>query len=424
MDSLPFEVSSKIFRSALGTFSSQPQAFVALRDIICCVSRTWRSVGLADALLWRNVYVSPRINRDLIVLRLSRASTLPLVLYVLIQDDLDPSHPFYAWFTNTLGSSLPRTTELFVVSPNLSSSVAIMMCLSLMTGTSLTLLHLDIRIPSVSDVLPGVVVPFSGMVVPIPFGGLMPALTRLSMRRTFLIWNSPPTYHGLQELKLFHFPRAYLPPVVTIVDTIRSVPALTRLHLRGINCIGDIISTHSRPILRHLTHLALFETSSGVVNLLQQIDMPILHTLHIVFSESDYIAYGDIPLDSLFAGFTTAIVTVDSSNVNLVAGFLRRLRGVRRLDLRANTQQVAIAFHHMMFLDPRSVPELQCVLLPTFQPSDFVLQYFRRADPLLSSYHLVFPSSWSEPFDLVEYFLQDKVPVHQNYFGSRNYWDN
>ncbi|KAJ7041002.1 hypothetical protein C8F04DRAFT_1253505 [Mycena alexandri] len=414
MEDLPVELTSKILRLAVGVFKDQPQRFVVVRDVLCCLSRSLRAIGLGDPQLWSPTYISPRIDRDLIIRRISR-TTLPLTVYILIEDDFTDD-TFCMWFQTHFAAALSRTTDLSLISSHLPVSIAMMCCLSRMDASALSVLHLDIGLLTDSDHL-------TGAVLPVPFRAAMPNLARLSTRRTFLFWKGLPAYRGIQELKIYNFPRDYLPPLESLLDVLRSIPTLVRLELRDVNCRWSRNFNLPGPLLPNLTHLAVSRLTSGVIDLLQHTRMPLLGTLRIAFGDSDHVAYMHVAWDVLFTGLTTAIVSIDSCDTNLVGRFLRRMSGLQRLDLRANSLIVAVGFHHMMIMEPQCMPALVNVLLPVSQPPKFIHRYLlhdRFKHPL--THHLVFPAHDGRT-DLLEYFRVDGVVVTRPYYGSTDYWN-
>ncbi|KAJ7608638.1 hypothetical protein DFH06DRAFT_1346793 [Mycena polygramma] len=337
----PVELLSKILRMAAGVFQDKPHLFSQTRNNVCGVCQRWRAVGLNDAILWSHLLITPRSNRAYAITQLQRSISSPLGFYFILLDGA--SFPeFIEWVISDLGPFFPRCNAITLNSPDRIRTDLIMECLSGLNSSDVRTMRLDIRPASLHD-------QSNGLLVPMPFMGRFDHLSSFSIRRNFLLWDVAPLFVHLQELSLGSFRPIYQPSLDQLLDLIRAAPLLVQLHLRDVDCSRSRTSTEplaTLPAHFYLTHLSVLGLTSGVVDLVGCLSLPSLHTLQVHMnhqSEDDDCRYLLISWRSLMSRVTTAIIRINTWQVDLVGCIMRHLSSVRRLDLRQSAGVVAIA---------------------------------------------------------------------------------
>lgn len=414
METLPFELKSKILRSAVGVFKDHPHLFMRTREAVCCLSRNWRDLGLADSMIWSHVFVSPRIERADILRRAARCPSNLDIYMEFLDRILDPS--FLAWFTIHVSPLLLRCSAVSIVSPHLCTSMDLLETLSTLDGSSLERIHLDVRpVPLDQQWLE--------FPVPVLFRGLLPQLKVFTLRRNFLLPSATPFYHTLQELRLFSLHSRYMPTMETMLDVFHSTPSLARLHMRDVECSGWKTSSRPSPVLAHLTHLAIIHLTMGVIDLCSYISMPSLHTFHLEFRDDDPIPYMHLAWIDIFLGVTTAIIRTDSWDHDMLGSILRRFSAAIRIDLRKNDQVITAAFYHIIVTWEGCFVNAKIVLLPTWLPRDTAADLLTRRRSGSRRLHLITPISLFDLNTFVEYYALAGTVVSRPVVGTVDYWD-
>ncbi|KAJ7038557.1 hypothetical protein C8F04DRAFT_1255835 [Mycena alexandri] len=386
------------------------------REAVCCLSRHWRAIGLADGVLWSHVFVSPRLERS-DILRCSGRCSSDLDVYVELLDmTLDPS--FLPWFTVHVAPLLLRCREISIVSPYTSPSMDLFRTLSTLDGTSLQSVYLDFRPVALHE-------QWMNSPIPPPFRGLLPQLRLFSMRRNFLLPSTTPFFQSLQELHLCSLRHPYMPTMETMLDIFRSTPSLVRLRLRDVECSGWRTSSLPLPILANLTHLAIINLTVGVIDLLSFVSMPSLHTFHLEYRHDNAMEYMQIAWVDIFLGVTTAIVRTESWDHDMFARVLCRFKAAIRIDLRKNDHLISGAFHHLVLTWEGYLVNAEIVLLPSWLPlvtaADLLTNPRRRSGS--ARLHLITPSSLFDLTTSVEYYLSADGTVRSRpVFGPVDFW--
>ncbi|KAJ6497123.1 hypothetical protein C8R47DRAFT_1069173 [Mycena vitilis] len=336
----PVELLSKILRMAAGVFQDKPHLFSQTRNNVCCVCQRWRAVGLNDAILWSHLLITPRSNRAYAITQLRRSLSSPLGFYIISLDGT--SFPeFIGWIISNMGPFFSRCNEITLISPDRMRTDLMMECLAGLTSYGVRTMRLDIRPPSLRD-------QSNGLFVPMALMGRFHHLSSFSIRRNFLLWDMAPFFGHLQELSLGSFGPLYRPSLDQLLGLIRAAPLLVQLHLRDVDCARSRTSTEplgASPAHFYLTHLSVLGLTSGVVDLVGYLSLPALHTLRIHMnreSEDDDCRYLLLSWRSLMSRVTTAIIRINTWQVDLVGRFMVRLSSAILVDIRDHYINVTI----------------------------------------------------------------------------------
>ncbi|KAJ7692804.1 hypothetical protein B0H16DRAFT_1751763 [Mycena metata] len=415
MDSIPPELKYKILRAAVGVFRDQPHLFMRTREIICCLSREWRILGLSDTAIWSHVFVSPRLQRVDIVRRAMRGPSEIDIYLELLDPVVEPS--FLSWFADEIGPLLLRCCELRVVSPHRSASMDMFATLATLDGTSLEFVHLDVRPVDLSQ-------QWWDTAVPPIFHGLLPHLRSFSLRRNFLLPSATPFLANIQELKLHSLHSLYTPTIGTMLDVLRATPSLVRLYMRDVE-LSDWRTVLPAPNLPHLTHLGVVGLSMGVIDLCSLITAPSLHTFLLEYGDEDPLDYMHIVWNDIFLTVTTAIIRTASWDPNEFGRIMSRFSSAVRFDLRRNDQMITVAFHHVVLTWHRCFPKAELVVLPTSLTPGVTAALL--TDPNRTSaspnLHIVAPSSLHDRSTFEETYVLLGNVVSRPVIENVDYWN-
>jgi hypothetical protein len=304
--------------------------------------------------------------------------------------------------------------------------MAMMDCLSTMDGSAIRSVHLDIYPnPLVFQIL--------NQAVPYLFRNSMPLLTTFSLRRNFLLWHASSFYGSLQEIRFHSLRSVYKPSIEDFLDVFRATPLLVRLLLKDVVYLGGRRSSLPRPTLPCLTHLDVVLTQD-VIDIVGYLNVPALYTVRMQLDhhgQDSQVPYMNVVWRHVLDRVTTAVLRVNTWNINLLPSVLQRMVHLRRLDLQPSGPSMARDFNHVVVTStlPGFLRETRIVVLGSILPKKNIDAMLRSSVASASELRLILPQSLNDDGTvsgadgfLVEHFLDEHQVVSKLFYDSIDYW--
>ncbi|KAJ7710372.1 hypothetical protein B0H17DRAFT_1190124 [Mycena rosella] len=343
---LPIEVQAEILLLVPAAFYSYPQFYDHDRRVVSLVCRGFRDLIESDARFWNSVYVFERTKSRVLSDALSRSGRTPLVVEFRSNSIADIDFPPYLsrplhlrahWdsMARLMRPHMHRCVSVTLSTSDTESTVSLIDFTMLMDASAVSSMFLVMIPPFMDDqrsrpdfdrdTLEGP--------LPLPFGGCLPLLTRLTLDSTFGLWASEPIWGSMTCLRLDDLIRGFTPTVSELFLLFTSASRLAHLHFMSVDIIGFDDFTVDAPTMPYLSHLSFsalrLPRSSCFISMLR---MPALRTLKLEFADEDDLVACTEHCGPVLHDVIDLTLLLDVAAVRPFARLLAALPSLRRLD--------------------------------------------------------------------------------------------
>ncbi|KAJ7680201.1 hypothetical protein DFH06DRAFT_1315008 [Mycena polygramma] len=415
---LPPETSAKIFRYAVGPFTTHPANLHSNRHTVGNVCTLWRAIALADPHMWSAMY----ITEDTPVVRISQAlkrsgrTAISLHINFSVYSNV-------GWFLERLMPPLVpafrRCAHFALVTPDAFITHRFMSRLANMAAPALRSVYLDV-VANHIDNQRRYIEETQGFEFPAMFRAKIPRLLHFSIVRGFFLWGQSPAFKSIRHLHLDS--PSCEPTMKEWHDVFLATPLLESLYLRYAGCVVPATPTRSPPLLRLLTHLSVGSIVPGTIPLVASLHTPALRTLEFMAADDDEIFDFWLLCRGILPYITTAILNLCTLDTDVLADLLRPMDHLRRLDLRDSNSFTADAFYDAVTDLRYCFTNLSVAVLQPMATSlvDDLLHGARTS--AARDLHLIFPHSERERFFLHDHFVRDGITASVPVACTIDYW--